>query len=85
VMEDEEFRAGAIEIQWLERRLDSLVGRVPPPETARLAALVAALIADSDRHVPRVNGSAANGSPAGSSATSSTDAWTRTARLEALR
>ena len=84
VMEDEEFRAGAIEIQWLERRLDSLVGRAPPPATARLAALVAALIADSDRHVPRV-GSAANGSSAESSATSSTDAWTRTARLEALR
>jgi len=85
VMEDEEFRAGAIEIQWLERRLDSLVGRAPPPGTARLAALVAALIADSDRHVPRVNGSAANGSSAASSATPSTDAWTRTARLEALR
>jgi acetyl-CoA carboxylase biotin carboxylase subunit len=83
VMEDEEFRAGAIEIQWLERRLESLIGRKPPVETTRLAALVAALIADSDRHTPRVNGSTSNGREA--SATPSTDAWTRTARLEALR
>jgi acetyl-CoA carboxylase biotin carboxylase subunit len=83
VMEDGEFRAGAIEIQWLERRLESLIGRKPPVETTRLAALVAALIADSDRHTPRVNGSTGNGREA--SATQSTDAWTRTARLEALR
>ena len=27
VMEDDEFRAGAIEIQWLERRLESLIAR----------------------------------------------------------
>src|SRR5581483_900482 len=50
VMEDADFRAGAIEIQWLERRLDSLVHAAPPAETARTAAVVAALIADRDRH-----------------------------------
>ncbi len=83
VMEDAEFRAGAIEIQWLERRLESLIGRKPPSDTARLAALVAALIADSDRHAPRVNGGASNGRE--SNTTPSADAWTRVARLDALR
>src|SRR5689334_9011284 len=83
VMEDEEFRAGAIEIQWLERRLESLVGRKPPSETTRLAALVAALIADGDRHTPRLNNGASNGNEV--SPTPTADAWTRVARLEALR
>ena len=41
VMEDAEFRAGAIEIQWLERRLDSLVARRRPPATASGGRLVA--------------------------------------------
>ena len=84
VMEDEEFRSGAIEIQWLERRLDSLIGRKAPAETTRLAALVAALIAESERHTPRVHGSLASGSGERAAAPSS-DAWTRTARLEAMR
>jgi acetyl-CoA carboxylase biotin carboxylase subunit len=84
VMEDEEFRTGAIEIQWLERRLDSLIGRKAPPETTRLAALVAALIADSDRHTPRANGSAGSG-PSERAASPTADAWTRAARLEAMR
>jgi len=84
VMEDEEFRAGAIEIQWLERRLDSLIARKAPAETTRLAALVAALIADSDRHAPRVNGSPTSGASERAAAPAA-DAWTRTARLEALR
>ena len=53
VMEDAEFRAGAIEIQWLERRLDSLLHVKPPAETARNAAFVAALIADRDRQAPQ--------------------------------
>src|SRR5581483_1249285 len=50
VMEDADFRAGAIEIQWLERRLESIVNAKPPADTARTAAVVAALIADRDRH-----------------------------------
>jgi len=83
VMEDAEFRAGAIEIQWLERRLDSLINRKPPAGTTRLAALVAALIADSDRHTPRLNGPAAD--EAARSSAPSADAWTRVARLEGLR
>src|SRR3954471_22179474 len=42
VMEDAEFRAGAIDIQWLERRLNSLLHVEPPAATTRTAALVAA-------------------------------------------
>lgn len=80
VMEDEEFRAGAIEIQWLERRLDSLAKVRPPAATTRTAAVVAALIADRDRQAPRHSPLTANdrSSPA-------SDAWTRLARLEGMR
>jgi len=78
VMEDAEFRAGAIDIQWLERRLDSLLHVKPPAATARNAALVAALIADRDRRSPQRAAVAA--APA-----SASDAWTRVARIEGLR
>jgi acetyl-CoA carboxylase biotin carboxylase subunit len=79
VMEDAEFRAGAIDIQWLERRLDSLLHVEPPAATKRKAALVAALIADRDRLAPK---QASNTSTASAPVT---DAWTRVARLEGLR
>jgi acetyl-CoA carboxylase biotin carboxylase subunit len=78
VMEDAEFQAGAIDIQWLERRLDSLLNVRPPEETTRKAALVAALIADRDRRAPK------RATPATVSAPAS-DAWTRVGRLEGLR
>jgi acetyl-CoA carboxylase biotin carboxylase subunit len=78
VMEDAEFRAGAIEIQWLERRLDSIINTKPPAETTKMAAVIAALIADRDRQAPK---RAASATPA----TASTDAWARLARLESLR
>jgi acetyl-CoA carboxylase biotin carboxylase subunit len=85
VMEDAEFRAGAIEIQWLERRLDSLIKQKPPAETTRLAALVAALIADHDRHVPRLNGGGGATNTREADPSPTADAWTRVARLEGLR
>jgi acetyl-CoA carboxylase biotin carboxylase subunit len=78
VMEDAEFRSGAIEIQWLERRLESLTHTAPPPELTRTAAVVAALIADRDRR-------AAAGPTTPSSGAPGQDAWTRVARLEGLR
>jgi acetyl-CoA carboxylase biotin carboxylase subunit len=85
VMEDAEFRRGAIDIQWLERRLASLV-TVPPPESlVRDTAIVAALVADRDRSRPR-----ADAKPPAASVTATTDApadgaWRRAARLDALR
>jgi acetyl-CoA carboxylase biotin carboxylase subunit len=79
VMEDAEFRAGAIDIQWLERRLDSLLSVKPAAETTRKAALVAALLADRDRRSPQ--------QPSASTAATvaPSDAWTRVARLEGIR
>jgi len=84
VMEDADFRSGAIEIQWLERRLESLTHAQPPESTMRTAAIVAALIADHDRRAPRrANG---NGSAHGAHTPATTsDAWTRLGRLEGLR
>ena len=78
LMEDPEFRAGAIEIQWLERRLDSIVHASPPDSTTRTAALVAALIADEDRRAP-------SRAPGASTSTAASDAWLRAARLEGVR
>src|SRR5215207_2168486 len=49
LMEDEEFRRGEIEIQWLERRLPSLTAVTAPDETVRSAMIAAALFADRDR------------------------------------
>lgn len=77
VMEDAEFRAGDIEIQWLERRLDSLINAKAPANIAKTAAIVAALIADRDRQAPKRSVSA--------SEPTASDAWTRAARLDALR
>ena len=80
VMEDEEFRNGAIEIQWLERRMADLTARTPPPDTVIRAAIAGVLLAERERAAPR----RANGvvPPAGD--TSGSD-WLRTARRESLR
>jgi acetyl-CoA carboxylase biotin carboxylase subunit len=99
VMEDREFREGAIDIQWLERRLPSLLSVPPGPSELRAAAIAAALIADAER-MGRTSGSGdagANGSrasggsgaPAGGNderaTESSTPTWAQLARLESLR
>ena len=89
VMEDEEFRRGAIEIQWLERRLTSLTSVAPPPGGTRVAAIAAALLAEADRS-GRFRGGAAverTGTivPPVSNGTSAGDGWTETARREGLR
>jgi len=88
VMEDPEFRRGEIDIQWLERRLPSLLAARPPESLVRDAAIVAALLADRDRgRAGASSGSpiqaAANGGPTASDAAGS--AWRRAARLDALR
>jgi acetyl-CoA carboxylase biotin carboxylase subunit len=50
LMEDGEFRRGEIEIQWLERRLQSLVDVKPPGAAADAAAIAAALFAERDKN-----------------------------------
>jgi acetyl-CoA carboxylase biotin carboxylase subunit len=89
VMDDEEYRRGAVEIQWLERRLSSLVGARPPAGAARIAAIAAALLAEHDRSSPARPASTAtsDGADAGSAAASAPagESWRRAARLEGLR
>ena len=81
LMEDEDFRTGRIEIQWLERKLPVLRS-VQPPETAKQAAgVAAALLADRDRQ----RGVSRRKSASGGEAASSESAWQRLARLEGLR
>jgi len=81
VMEDAEFRAGEIEIQWLERRLESLTNVSPPEGGVRVAAIAAALLAERDRSAPRRMWAAANAAePA-----EPPSAWLHVARREALR
>jgi acetyl-CoA carboxylase biotin carboxylase subunit len=85
VMEDAEFRRGAIDIQWLERRLASLVAVAPPESLVRDASIAAALLADRDRARPRV-GARGQPAPVDAAAEPTTDsAWRRLARLDALR
>jgi acetyl/propionyl-CoA carboxylase alpha subunit len=78
VMDDKEFQDGAIDIQWLERRLPSLLAARAPAGTERVAIIAAALLAERERVAPKRAAAAhANGGGA--------DEWTRLARLEALR
>jgi acetyl-CoA carboxylase biotin carboxylase subunit len=78
VMEDEEFRRGEIDIQWLERRLGSLT-RVEPPSEGVLAAIIAgALLAEAEHSQRAVS------APDGV-APSAEDAWRLAALREGLR
>src|SRR5204862_5132121 len=52
LMEDGEFRRGEIEIQWLERRLESLIDVKAPTGVADTAVIVAALLAAAGRQLP---------------------------------
>jgi acetyl-CoA carboxylase biotin carboxylase subunit len=83
VMEDEEFRRGDIEIQWLERRLPSLTGQVPTPAGMRAAAIAAALFAERDRGTRTASSGAGTGAVA--EPAPSAREWVRTARREGLR
>jgi acetyl-CoA carboxylase biotin carboxylase subunit len=75
VMEDAEFRSGAIEIQWLERRLASLTGDPGTEDGARLAALAGALLAAAESSTRSAPPAIQPGSMSG---------WQRAARLESL-
>jgi acetyl-CoA carboxylase biotin carboxylase subunit len=82
VMEDAEFRSGAIEIQWLERRLADLVNRAPERTGIVRAAIAAVLLAERDRAAPRKSASSAAVAAAAAEGPSN---WQRAAREEALR
>jgi acetyl-CoA carboxylase biotin carboxylase subunit len=86
VMEDDDFRRGDIDIQWLERRLPSLLGQEPPEAERAAAAVAAALLAHRDRGVRRspdhVHGSAAQ---PGDGRDATPSAWRLAALREGLR
>jgi acetyl-CoA carboxylase biotin carboxylase subunit len=89
VMEDDEFRRGAIEIQWLERRLPALVRTPLPDDGVRAAAVAAALLAYRDRTgkiggSPNGRGAPAAGGANGSATEAPPDAWKQAARREAI-
>jgi acetyl-CoA carboxylase, biotin carboxylase subunit len=84
VMDDEEFRRGDIEVQWLERRLASILGRPAADETVRVAAIAATLLAERDREARTVSGPSA-GAPTPIGASIGANSWKQAARLEALR
>jgi acetyl-CoA carboxylase biotin carboxylase subunit len=85
VMEDEEFRRGDIDIQWLEARLPTLVGAAAPEAGVRLAAIAAAVVAERDRTLRRPAVSAGAAGASTSPPESDQRAWARAGRAEALR
>ena len=81
MMENADFRRGAIGIQWLEQHLDELLGQQPGRESVVRAAIAAALLAERDRTARR-----AGASPAGATTEAPREStWLRVARREALR
>ena len=81
LMEDEEFKRGEIEIQWLERRLPSITATRAPAETARAAAIAAALLADRDRK----RGVTPTPGIVQAAPTDGVREWNRQSRVEGLR
>src|SRR3954464_7442740 len=84
LMEDHDFRSGAIEIQWLERKLPELIGVKPPADARRAAVIAAALFADRDRNRGITSSSLSQRKDSVASTTES-DSWKRIARTEGLR
>jgi acetyl-CoA carboxylase, biotin carboxylase subunit len=85
VMDDDEFRRGDIDIQWLERRLTSILERRPSEELSRVAAIAGALLAERDRVARAVSGPVPATGSIASTGAMATDSWKQAARLEALR
>ena len=85
VMDDDEFRRGEIDIQWLERRLTSILERRPPEESVRVAAIAGALLAERDRATRSVSGAVSATGVAAGAGNITADSWKQAARLENLR
>ena len=85
VMDDEEFRRGDIDIQWLERRITSILERRPAEESIRVAAIAGALLAERERAARAVSGSVSTTDAAARNGVVAVDSWKQAARLEGLR
>jgi acetyl-CoA carboxylase biotin carboxylase subunit len=85
VMEDAEFQRGAIEIQWLERRLPDLTGSMPSDDRVRAAAIAAALLTHRDR-TGRVSATSGDHEPAAAPTPGSPrpNEWKQAARREGI-
>lgn len=84
LMDDDEFRRGAIDIQWLERRLATILDQPPPPDAMRVAAITGALLADHDRRL-RYTPARSSAASTARSSESQADSWKQAARIEGLR
>jgi len=82
VMDDDEYRRGAVNIQWLEQRLPTLIAAPVPIGEARLAAVAAALLAERDRGLSRAS---ANRTAESRLTSHEADRWRDAARRDALR
>ncbi len=85
MMENDDFRRGAIDIQWLEQNLHALSSVAPPRDSVMRAAIAAVLLAERDRSAPQRAASSAKGGATGTAAVDGGSAWTRAGRLDALR
>ncbi|MDQ2931344.1 MAG: ATP-grasp domain-containing protein, partial [Gemmatimonadota bacterium] len=81
VMDDPDFQRGAIDIQWLERRLPSLTANDSTPEGEVAVAIAAALLAESERAGRLRITVRADGDDAAGARGASNDAW----RIAGLR
>src|SRR3954470_5613586 len=84
VMDDDEFRRGAIDIQWLERSLTSILERPPSEESLRVATIAGALLADRER-LARLTPVSARGAVITGARGGTDDGWKQAARVEGLR
>jgi acetyl-CoA carboxylase biotin carboxylase subunit len=85
VMDDPDFQRGDIEVQWLERRLPSLLERRPSHQSTRVAAIAAALLAERDRTARSASTNGISAIEPGQSADVRLDPWRQVARVEGLR
>jgi len=85
VMDDPEFQRGEIDIQWLERRLPTLLDRAPNPDSLRIAATAAALLAERARTARSVSTGGAASAKSGRAAPETADLWKQAARADGIR
>ena len=85
VMDDAEFQRGEIDIQWLERRLPSLLERAPNADHARVAAIAAALLAERDRTARSVSPGTTTAAKSAPTGDTGRDSWKQAARAGGLR
>ncbi|MEK0431532.1 MAG: hypothetical protein RL139_1336 [Gemmatimonadota bacterium] len=82
VMEDADYRSGAVDIQWLEGALPRILGAAPPAETVRAAAVAAVLMAERNGGARVASGRTG---PVPESAGARVTPWAVAARRDALR